>query len=217
MRRAWCQRSCGGIRVVVPLRAQRPGRRFALLPGQAALVRTPARRGRRELRRRATPLVIGGDFNVDARPTMMSGSAAAAHGGTHVSAPERAALASLARSASIDAYRAHRAGTRSLQLVGLPGRHVPQEPGHAHRPAVRDPDGRGRGSSGRRSTARRARARPRRPTTLPWSSTSMSPDALRCGMGGRPVPHPVTHTTSAHTGLRTMPPRRTRERLAHIL
>ncbi len=53
-------------------------------------------------------LIIGGDFNV--APTDDDvWSAPAAHGGTHVSEPERAALAGLRGAGLSDAYRAHEA------------------------------------------------------------------------------------------------------------
>jgi len=52
-------------------------------------------------------LVIGGDFNV--APTDLDvWDAAAVHGGTHVSEPERAAFRSLLEPGLIDAYRAQR-------------------------------------------------------------------------------------------------------------
>lgn len=53
-----------------------------------------------------TPLVLGGDLNVT--PTDLDvWDAVATHGGTHVSAPERAALARLEGLGLVDAYRSH--------------------------------------------------------------------------------------------------------------
>jgi exodeoxyribonuclease-3 len=64
----------------------------------------------RWIRETTTPddaLVIGGDFNV--APTDLDvWDAAAVHGGTHVSEPERAAFRSLLEPGLIDAYRAQR-------------------------------------------------------------------------------------------------------------
>jgi len=54
----------------------------------------------------ATPLVVGGDFNV--APTDDDvWDPAACHGGTHVSEPERSAFMRLCRWGLIDAYRRH--------------------------------------------------------------------------------------------------------------
>ena len=63
----------------------------------------------------------------------------------------------------------------ALHLLGLPGRHVPQEPRHADRPGLRERHGRGRASPTPTSTARRARARlPRRPARRPTTPRSWS-------------------------------------------
>ena len=113
--------------------------------------------------RRTDPLVLGGDFNV--APTDEDvWDAAAVHGGTHVSEPERAAFRALLelgpRRRLPDAPR--RAGP--VLVVGLPGRQVPQELRDADRPPARDRRRSRRGSSMPRSTARRARDRRCRPT-----------------------------------------------------
>ena len=62
-------------------------------------------------------------------------------GMTHVSPPERAALADLEEWGLVDAFRQRVPGRQAVQLVGLPGRLVPPAPGHADRP---DPGDRGR-------------------------------------------------------------------------
>ena len=119
-------------------------------------------------------LIVGGDLNV--APTDDDvWDAAAVHGGTHVSEPERAAFRALLAWGLVDAYRLKRAGSRPLHLVGLPGRQLPQEPRHADRPSPRSARRSPSGSCGPRSIARRARARRSRPTTPRWSSTSTRP------------------------------------------
>ena len=98
---------CGGIRVASPVRAQRARRGLAVLRGQAALVRAAgALAGRVTVRRRAAPAGrrlqrhAGADEDVWERSR--------AHGGTHVSAPEREALARLRDWGLVDAYRSLR-------------------------------------------------------------------------------------------------------------
>jgi len=61
-----------------------------------------------ETRERAEPLVLGGDLNV-APADEDVWDPAAAHGGTHVSEPERAAFLALLDWGLVDAYRAHHA------------------------------------------------------------------------------------------------------------
>ena len=53
------------------------------------------------------PLIVGGDFNVAPTPDDVWNEAAA-HGGTHVSAPEREAFADLLGRGLVDAYRSKR-------------------------------------------------------------------------------------------------------------
>ena len=131
-----------------PVRPERPGRRLAVLRGQAALVRARRRAGWPRRGPTDEPLVLGGDYNVTPAPEDVW-SEAKAHGGTHVSPPERAALATLREWGLADTYRSVRPETGPLLVVGLPGRHVPSQRGHAHRPAVRDRAGRGARRLGR--------------------------------------------------------------------
>ncbi len=79
---------------------------------------------------------------------------------------------------------AQRAGT--LHLVGLPGRHVPQEHRDAHRPPARVARRWRHAWSGPRSTARRARGRRSRPITRRWSSTSTNPASPSTPTGKEP-------------------------------
>ena len=79
-------------------------------------------------------------------------------GQTHVTPPERAALAELQALGLRDVVRDRWPGRARVHLLGLPGRHVPPGPRDADRPRARGrPGGRARA---RRpgSTARRARA-----------------------------------------------------------
>ena len=60
-------------------------------------------------------------------------------GSTHVTEPERAALAALRALGLNDVVPRPLKYDRALHLLGLPGRQLPQEHGHAHRPGLRDP------------------------------------------------------------------------------
>ena len=157
------------------------------------------------------PLLIGGDFNI--APTDADvWDPRAAHGGTHVSEPERAAFRELLDWGLVDVYRERAAGARPLHVVGLPGRQLPQELRDAHRPPPRDRGRSPNGSSGPRSTARRARAsrsrrttrrgrRPRharagRSTPAGPKPASGSPPAPASGRADR---WPPTTTTSSRT------------------
>ena len=60
-----------------------------------------------ETRSSEEPMVLGGDFNATPSDEDVW-AAAAAHGGTHVSAPERAALTRLREWGLVDAFRLHR-------------------------------------------------------------------------------------------------------------
>ncbi len=85
-------------------------------------------------------------------------------GQTHVTPPERAALAALQAVGLHDVVRDRWPDRARVHLLGLPGRDVPPGPGHADRPDPgRRPGGRARARR-RGSTARRARARGRATT-----------------------------------------------------
>ena len=142
----------------------------------------------RETAARPSRCVVGGDFNI--APTDADvWDAAAVHGGTHVSEPERAAFRALLRlgpgrrlsarattSPADSRWWDYRAGNFHKNL-GMRIDHL----------LVTRADRR-RGSSGPRSTARRARARRSRRTTPRWSSTSTTPGRpFDAGLGGRAV------------------------------
>ena len=137
----------------------------------------------------ATPLVLGGDLNV--APTDIDvWDAAAVHGGTHVSEPERAAFRALLdvgpdRRLSIPAQR-----TGPLHVVGLPGRHVPQEPRHAHRPPAGVAAGRGAGGR-RRDRPRGAQGSAGAVGSCPAGHRPRrTGQAVRPRLGRGPGPHP---------------------------
>ena len=95
---------CGGVRVVS---VYAPNGRVVDSPWYAGKLRWFERLARwlAETQDPATPLVIGGDFNV--APTDDDvWNAAAAHGGTHVSEPERAAFRALLDWGLVDTWRA---------------------------------------------------------------------------------------------------------------
>ncbi|MFH0751026.1 MAG: exodeoxyribonuclease III, partial [Chloroflexota bacterium] len=101
---------CGGVRVVS---VYAPNGRVVDSPWYAGKLRWFERLARwlAETQNPATPLVIGGDFNV--APTDEDvWNAAAAHGGTHVSEPERAAFRTLLDWGLVDTWRAANPGLR---------------------------------------------------------------------------------------------------------
>lgn len=95
---------CGGVRVAS---LYAPNGRVVGSPFYEGKLRWFARLRRwlDETRSPAEPLVLGGDYNVTPADEDVW-DAVAAHGGTHVSAPERAALAALRDWGLADAYRA---------------------------------------------------------------------------------------------------------------
>ncbi len=94
---------CGGVRVVC---LYAPNGRVVDSPHYVAKLGWFDRLARwlAETRRPDEPLLLGGDFNI--APTDADvWDAAACHGGTHVSAPEREAFARLLKWGLVDAYR----------------------------------------------------------------------------------------------------------------
>ena len=86
-------------------------------------------------------LVLGGDYNVTPADIDVW-SPARAHGGTHVSEPEREALARLRGWGLIDTYRTQRPEAGRFSWWDYRAGHVPPQRGHADRPALRDGGGR---------------------------------------------------------------------------
>ena len=112
------------------------------------------------------PLVLGGDYNVTPADEDVW-SAAKAHGGTHVSEPERAALARLRDWGLVDAYRpCSRSAAASRGGTTAPGCSTATR-GCGSTCSTRPRRSSG-ASSGPRSTGRPARARRPRPTTRRW-------------------------------------------------
>ena len=144
---------------------------------------TRARRWLDETRDPSEALVLGGDLNV--APTDEDVWAAArAHGGTHVSEPERAGFRDLLDWGLHDSFRdLQPARDRPVHLVGLPRRQLPQELRDADRPPpadrIRSPSGWWRS----RSTGRRARASrfPRTTRRSSWTSTSPASRSIPAG------------------------------------
>ena len=127
---------CGGVRVVS---LYAPNGREVGSPFFEGKLRWFERLSRwlAETRSPDEPLVLGGDYNVTPADIDVW-SPARAHGGTHVSEPEREALATAPRVGPRGHVPDAAAGGGPVLVVGLPGRHVPPQRGHADRPPVRD-------------------------------------------------------------------------------
>ena len=188
-RRGWSPRPWTGCAVVSLYAPNGRVVGLAVLRRQARLVRAARRAGSARRRRRATPLVLGGDLNV--APTDADvWDAAAVHGGTHVS---RAGARRVPGAARLGPGR--RATARRHDE---PGRfswwdyragNVPQELRDADRPPARRRRPSPRGSSTPRSTARRARARRSRRITRRCSIDLDEPGRpIDPGLGGRARP-----------------------------
>ena len=112
---------------------------------------------------RSTTLAVLGDFNV-APEDRDVWSPKAFEGATHVTEPERAAVAALCELGHGRRVPAPLRRRPPLHLLGLPPRRLPPAPRHAHRPRARDRSRSPSASRGRSSTATPARASSR-PTT----------------------------------------------------
>ena len=164
---------CGGIRLVC---LYAPNGRVVGSPFYDGKLQwfDRLRRWLDETRSPDEPLVLAGDYNVTPADEDVW-DPVKAHGGTHVSEPEREALARLREWGLADGYRVGEpGGRRAASRGGTTG------PGcstatRACGSTCSTPRRRSRrGSPGRRSTGRRARARRSRPTTLRSFSTSTS-------------------------------------------
>ena len=152
----------------------------------------------REAPTSTAPLVVGGDFNV--APTDIDvWDAAAVHGGTHVSEPERAAFRALLDGGWSTRIDRERSEPGPLHVVGLPGRHVPQEQRDAHRPPAGHRRRSPREWSPPRSTVRRARVR--------RSPSDHAPLVIDLDEPGKPF-DPDWDGALARIQARTKPPKR---------
>ena len=137
----------------------------------------------------SAPLVLGGDLNV--APTDMDvWDAAAVHGGTHVSEPERAAFRALLDLGLTDAYRSQRSEPGRFTWWDYRAGHVPQEQRDAHRPPA------GVGAGGVTPRGRRDRPRGAQGTAGPVRSRAAghrprrTREALRPRLGRSPGTDP---------------------------
>ena len=103
------------------------------------------------------PVVVLGDFNV-APEDRDVWSLKAFEGVTHVTEPERAAVAALCDWGLVDAFRRLYDQDRLFTYWDYRRGRLPQAPRHAHRPRPRDEAARGPGCAGRSSTETPARA-----------------------------------------------------------
>ena len=123
-----------------PLRPQRPGARLALVRGQAALVRPAQRPG--STRSPRPPTRCSWAATSTSRPPTTTSGMRPPPTAPPTSRSPNAPPSAAARVGPGRHLPAAPAGRRPLQLVRLPRRHVPQEHGHAHRPALRHAPGR---------------------------------------------------------------------------
>ena len=145
--------TCGGVRVHSRVRAERARPRLRALPYKLAWLAALRDDGRR----RPEAAIVCGDMNIAPADADVFDPEAYV-GQTHVTPPERDGAG--APPGARPARRRPRAlaGRARLHLLGLPRRHVPPGPRHAHRPRARERAGRRPGRARRGSTARRARA-----------------------------------------------------------
>ena len=169
-----------------PLRAQRPRRRLAVLPGQARLVRAARALARRDAPRAGEPLSSAAT-STSPRPTSTSGTPRPPTAGPTCREPERAAVRAL-----LDWGLSTPTGRGTTR----PGRFTwwDYRAGMFHKNfgmridlLLAEPS-RGRGSSRPRSTARRARARRSRRITPRCRSTSTSRASRSTRTGTGPSP-----------------------------
>ena len=132
----------GGLRDLRPgprlvgVRAQRPRGRPPALRLQARVVRGAEGRRRRATRPAAARSRCWAT-TTSRRPTRTSGTVAVFEGATHVTPAERAALAALREAGLSDVVPAPPQVRPPVHVLGLPPALLPQEPGHAHRPGLR--------------------------------------------------------------------------------
>ena len=179
--------TCGGVRVhsVYVPNGRTPGLRP--LPLQARLA------GRADARWSAAgpdAALVCGDMNIAPADADVFDPAAYV-GQTHVTPPEREALAKLEALGLHDVVRDRWPAEQRVHLLGLPGRDVPPGPGHADRPGAGQRSGGAAGSGRPGSTGRRARA-PARATTprssWTWTRRRTATSARWCRRRRRRAP-----------------------------
>ena len=162
-----------GLRVVSLYAPERPDRRVAVLRRASSPGSSGWRAGSGDADA-GRPLVLGGDLNV--APTDVDvWDAAAVHGGTHVSEPERAAFRALLDCGLVDGYRAQSMRDRAASRGGTTGPACSTRTSGCGSTTCWSRRPSRRGSSTPRSTATPARGRRSRRTTLRCSSTSTNP------------------------------------------
>ena len=163
---------CGGDPRRQHLRAERPRGRLAVLRGKLRLVRAPAPLARRDRRTPATPLVIGGDFNVAPTDLDVWDPRGLHRRHPRLRARARGVPARLRDWGLVDAVRPRHPERRAATPGGTTA------PATSTRTSACASTTCSRSRSGRRarrrrprSTARRARASRSRPTTRRCTST----------------------------------------------